>query len=742
MTDAPTGLADLLVPPHEGAAPVVLESTVRAAMHGDRSPGTVLAICHPLRLDKVPRGVFEGLQQAGYDVRLVETLADREASIAQIRDALVEARATDGPLDLLVISGDGSLDHHVLVAAFWAFYPNLVRTRAGEVSVRPPDAHAWASLPAVYARWLQRPLPTGEGVPTDERTIHALWVLRAKLAPMLARERDIDKIAAKLGYASDDPRLRLGVLAALLPTWVTLRADGFDLEGLAAAAQEHAFQGLYPFIRAIAVYPAGTAADNALYAGVPGWTYAQLARKLAPWSWLHGLRDRLEARAKQHFLDFFLRDSVVVPARFSVVAFDGAWHWLCSHAAGGPGGGRFFAPDLEAKTGGVLGYLKRIPSVVIGEGLLGSTSARVRTWRADGTPKLDHRGRLVEGLYTNRTFIAAVGSVPSTNPTSFVGQSSFVLAPPLFTRANGLDLTGLLSFIEAISKGVLARGMHLLGLGTGRLAGGGRFWFASPENQLTLTEGELLDVRYEDAAGRPRFVPTQVSGDPFQATSMTLRVAWGPLPMLASTRSLLLAAAQRSLARLRQTQTWQLTVEFIGGLPWFRHDVGQAWTDALAAHTGVVEPPRTLPRRLDRAQRKLLDRWEALGTGPFVDTTEQGLSLGRRGRYAHTSDQAAHLVVVRDRGGVLLVRQVRRAAASEAIYEARTTYRKHFGAWVVHERQLRRWSPDEPPVIVSETRWFRDADAFQHDAPSFFPFIRANPEQRVWTEVTEEGSEP
>lgn len=738
-----SGLPTEPPPPHsEDLEPGVIESYVRAAMHRDRAPGSVLAVCHPLRMYKVPRRLFDLLRMAGFHVEIVETQRDRAESVRGIRDALRSLSERGDAIDVLVFSGDGSLDHHVLVAAFWAFYPELVTERKGALWVEPPTEDELDQVPTSIRQAFLEPLPNGAGLATNEANLHAVWVLRARIEGLVGRGASPERIARRAGLPRTDPLLRLAVAAVALPQRTVLRADGFDLSRLARATQEHTFQGLYPYLRSIAAYPCGTAADNALYAGVPGWAYAQASRFLVRWTGLDGLRRWWEERAQQRFLAFFTRDSVVVPARFSIVAFDGDWQVLSSHAAGGPGGGRFFAADLESKTGGLLGYLARIPSVLVKEGLLGRTIVRVKALSAAGREKFSTEARLVEGLYTNRTFIAGVGSVPATNPTSFAGHSSLVLGPPIWYRDTSgtlqVDFRGLLSFVEAIVKGVVARAMHGMGMGVGRLAGGGRFAAAAPEHQVTLTEGEVVDMSFLDLDRRPRFVPTQVSGDPFQATRMTIRVAWGPLPLLAATDSLLLAAAQRSLSRLRQARGWRVRSVFIGGLHWFRHLVGPEWSPELCASTGLFAPPRHLPRRLGPAQKLLLARWRQLGTGGFVDTTEQGLALGRRGRYAHNSDQSAHLVVLRERSGTLLVRQVRRAGEDGAIFEARSLYRSWWGGWVIHESQARRWRPSEQPVLLQEEHYFRDAEAFRLEAPAFFPFVSHGEEEVVWHDITDE----
>ncbi|MCA9568612.1 MAG: hypothetical protein KC656_12255, partial [Myxococcales bacterium] len=635
-------------------------------------------------------------------------------------------------------SGDGSLDHHVLVAAFWAFYPELVAPIEGGIEVTPPSREELQALDPELRSIFLHPLPSGEGVVPVEATVQRIWALRNRIAGPIARGQAPWRIAQRAGVPETDVLLRLAVLATVLPHRVRLRAAGFDLAGLAQATQEHTFQGLYPYIRAIACYPAGTAADNALYAGVPGWSYAQASRYLTRYAWLDGWRRSWEDRLTARFVAWF-KAAVVVPARFSVVAFDDEWQAISSHAAGGPGGGRFFQADLEAKTGGLLGYLLRIPQV-LWNGALDDTVVAVRAETVEGAPKMETTGRMVEAMFSNRAFIGGLGAIPSTNPTSFAGQSSLVMGPALWYRDGAgrlqADLTGLLTFFEAVVKGVLGRALHLVGVGAGTLGGGGRFLTAKPHHQITLTEGESARLDFMGPGGRPRYVPTQVSGDPYQATSMQVRVAWGPLPLLAGLDSLLLAAAQRSLTRLRQVQSWQLQVVYVGGLAWFRHRVGRDWSQAFCEETGLFAPPVTLPRNLGKGQGYLLRLWSALGAGRFVDTTEQGLSLGRRGRYAHNNDQTCHLVMLRERG-TLLVRQVRKAPDGR-IYEARTTYRSWFGGWVVHDSQTRSWTGNDAPSILMEEHYFRDAEAFRLDAPGFFPFVAGDEDGKVLRDVTSE----
>ncbi len=102
--------------------------------------------------------------------------------------------------------------------------------------------------------------------------------------------RGSERIARRADRSLRDPALRLAVVAAALPHRVRLRADGFDLSGLAVAARAHTFQGLYSLLRSIPVYPAGTAADNAGYVGVADWTYAQLSKWVTRFDALDGLR--------------------------------------------------------------------------------------------------------------------------------------------------------------------------------------------------------------------------------------------------------------------------------------------------------------------------------------------------------------------------------------------------------------------------------------------------------------------
>lgn len=499
--------------------------------------GRVLAVWHPLRRHKVPRGLLEALRGEGLDVREVETLADRVQSVRRIARALREAHEPGVPLDVLVLTGDSSLDHHVLTGAYRAFRPELTPERPGEITVRAPDA---PGPEADWLRdWLEAPLDTSAFDPTEAWVRHH-WSLRAEVTARLARARSVEQLAQGLSASAEE--LRLAAYGACWPGAVTIRPHGFDLSGLGASDAP----GLDRYLRAIVAYPAGTAADNALYAGIPGWGFAQGQRlaRLVP-----GLRAAWERALVRRFVRAY-RDGVVVPARHSVVALDGDWQWLSSHAAGGPASGRFFAPDLRAHTGGMWGYLVRIPSVVFGEGVLGSTFVRTRAHDRDGAVRLATEGRFVEALYSNRAFIAGVGSVPSTNPSSRAGASTLVLGPPLLycdrQRRLRFVTSGLLTFFESIAKGLLARVLHGVGLGVGRLAGGGRFVMAQPGHQTTLAEGESVAVSFHDRDGRPRFVPAQVSGEPCQVRSMTIRVAWGALPLLAAPGSLLLDAARRA----------------------------------------------------------------------------------------------------------------------------------------------------------------------------------------------------
>ncbi|MFT4628768.1 MAG: hypothetical protein ACI8PZ_007464 [Myxococcota bacterium] len=716
------GLAAAPVPTDDATAGQ-LESYVRAGMHTDREPGTVVAICHPLRMYKVPEGLLDGLRAAGFDVRVVETQAARAASISGIRDALVAAAAEERPLDVVVFSGDGSLDHHVLVAAYQAFFPELVLDRPGEIRLDTPSTDAVGRLSSEY-RAAFLPPPSVEGIAPDDQTIRRIWALRMHIRRPLTRGASLHRVARAAGASPGDRLLRIAAFASLFPEHAVLRPDGYDLGPLAEASRDDTYRGLYPFIRSIAVYPCGTAADNALYAGVPGWAFAQAAKWLHRFPALHSLRDRWGASARQQFIDYFTRDGVVVPARLSVVGMDGDWQLLCSHAASGPAGGRFFEGDLEKKSGGLLSYLAKIPSVLLDEGLFNRTLVRVRAFSASRSKRLDTLGRLVEGLYTNRAFIAGVGSIPSANPTGFVGQSSLVVGPPLMYRdlqgSLRLDRRGLFAFTEAIIKGLLGRGMHMVGLGVGRLAGGGRFASLSPDQQITLREGESVRLDFADLDRRPKSVSTQVSGDPFQAHRMDIRVAWGPLPLLAAPDSLLIAAAQRSLSRLRAEQTWHLDTHFIGGLAYYRHRSGPEWSLELATRTGLVQPPRTLPGRLDRAQSRMMDRFRLAGVAGFVDTTEQGFALGRRGRHAHDTEQRAHVVVLRTRSRTLLVRQIRQVDGQ--VFEARTHYRYWWGSWVITDNHVREWSAEGEARVIQEERWFRSAEAFQAEAPAFFPF--------------------
>jgi len=728
--------------PLDDLGPDELEMYVRGSMHQDRKPGNLLIVCHPLRLYKVPRNLFESLEHAGFNVKIVETHPNRVTSVTGIRDAFLAHSSPGVPLDLMVLSGDGSLDHHVLVAAYWAFYPELVTYREGSISCEAPSSAELARIPNIYRRTFVEPLPDVTHLQPKDDTIREIWLLRDALKSALLKQKSMTRLTRIAERHLQDPLFRVAVMAALFPDRVTLRPHGFDLSGLATATQEQAFQGLYGYIRSIAAYPAGTASDNALYAGVPGWVYSQISRFLqAPM--LEGMRTWLERRVTNRFLNFYLRESVVVPARCSLIAFDGDWQVISSHAAGGPGSGHFFSADLSSKTRGMWGYLARIPKVVIQEGLFGSTIVRIKTTAADGRIKSLVEDQIAEGLYTNRAFIAGVGSVPSTNPTSFAGQSSLIIVPPIWYRdKNGrrrINLRGLGCMIEAILKGATGRVLHICGMDPGSLAGGGQFTLAAPENQITVKEGEEIDISYLHRHGGHRFVAVQVSGDPFQARQMTIRTAWGPLPMLANTNSLLLSSAKRSLADLRIEQTFRLKRVYIGGLHYFCHRTGQSWSASFCQQTGLFAPPHHLPRRLVKAQRRLLERWSKMGTGDFVDTSERGWKLKRRGRYAHNNDQSAHLVLLREHRRVLLVRQVRSGVDCDRIYETLTRYRAFGPYYVIHDSQTRCWASGENPEILQEAYYFRSADEYRQEAPSFFPFVEDSAKELFLAELTDEA---
>lgn len=732
-------------PPPSAAdmSPDQVEFYVRSAMHQDRSPGQLLVVMHPAKRFKVPRGLFAVLRDKGFGVTEVETQADRIASVTGIRDALLAASQLEGPLDLLVVSGDGSLDHHVLIAAYWAFFPDLVQRREGCIDVSGVSEADLASLPRDYRQtFFAQPVDCSSLDPSDA-TLIEIWLLRMRLESALRKGKAANKIAKKAKRAVDDPLLRVAILATLFPDKVCLRAHGFDLSALVAASQQQTFQGLYPYIRAIAAYPAGTAADNAVFAGVPGWGFASRAKILTRWRFLGWWRRRAERKLIAAFVRYFTSDSVVVPARVSFVGFDGAWQRISSHAAGGPGAGRFFAADFVSKTKGMLGYLMRIPSAIINEGVFGSTLVRLRALDTVGREKIFAEQHLVEGLYTNRTFIGGVGSVPTTDPTSFAGQSSLCILPTIWAMdkkgRRGLNLRGLGVFFEAIFKGVFARILHLSGFGVGRLAGGGKLFSLLPEQQVAIKEGEQIEIEYMHLNGQPRACTVHVSGDPFHAQRMSIRVAWGPIPLLADTHSLLLAATRRSLANVRVQKSFKLRGVYIGGDYHFHHHLGDEWDDEFSTLSGLLRPRLHLPRALPAAQKSMIDAWQKAGAGEFLDTTASGLSLWRRGRYAHNNDQSAHLIMVRDSGGSVLVRQVRLLPGEDKrVFENRSTYLLRGPSYIIQRSQTLAWLPGQHPQIVQEDHYFRDTEAFQLEAPSFFPVVAADPDDPTLLDAGDE----
>ena len=143
--------------------------------------------------------------------------------------------------------------------------------------------------------------------------------------------------------------------------------------------------------------------------------------------------------------------------------------------------------------------------------------------------------------------------------------------------------------------------------------------------------------------------------------------------------------------------------------------------------TGLDPEQRARAEELAARTATVMASNMSVGITVLDSLVEQGLALGRRGRYAHNSDHSAHLMILRERGG-LLVRQVRRLG--ETIYEGRTLYSGWAGGWVIHENQVRRTDPGQAPIIVQEEHFFRDAEALRQEGASFFPFVG---EGRNWT---------
>jgi len=221
-----------------------------------------------------------------------------------------------------------------------------------------------------------------------------------------------------------------------------------------------------------------------------------------------------------------------------------------------------------------------------------------------------------------------------------------------------------------------------------------------------------------------------VSGDPFQAYRLGIRPAWGPIPLLGRSNSLLLAATRRSLADLRLQQSYRLGRVYIGGVRFFRHHTGEEWSREFSARTGLLQPPNHLPHSLPLAQRRLLEAWQKGGAGEFVDTTQSGLAPLRKGRYAHNNDQSAHLLILKEPEGTLLVRQVRAMGDNGGeIFETRSYYRSVYGSYIIYRSQSVVWHGNENPRVLQEDHFFRSAEAFQQDAPTFFPVVARLPEE-------------
>ncbi len=730
------GLLDVPVPPVPipHLDPVQLEPYILAGIHRDLKPGNVLVVLHPAKLYKVPEGLFEDLERAGFGITIQETARDTLASVQAIRDRLLELHAQSPPLDVIVMGGDGTLDQHFLTAAYVAFYPELVRSVPGRMDASGVGREHLERVPERLRDGfaLHEQLPEVE--PTEEN-IRTVWLLRSRLQRIKPSKATVRRVLRAVEREPDDPLLRHALLATYCPEAVTLLPDHFDLSGLAEASQADTFRGLYPFLRCVVSYPAGTAADHAVFAGVPGWIYGLAAKWLRRLSWLRPLQRRLGRRARRAFLDYFASSGTVVPARLSVTRVDGHWHRLASHAVGGPASGHFFSGDLTRKAKTVTGYLMRTPKVIYGA--FSSPVVEVESLDASKRRKSWVRGLLAEGLYTNRTFIGGVGSLPTTTPTSFGGESSLVVVPPMVyrdpdTRRWKVTLRPLLTFGEAIAKGVLARAMHLVGLNPGRLAGEGKLFCLQPQYQVAIQEGEEISIRYLDDAGQPRAVAAQISGDPIQACDLGIKVLWGPIPLLAARRSLLLESTRRTLNHLRLQQSYRLERAYIGGVHHFRHTAGPLDRESAPGVTGLANPPVYLPLSLKWAQTRLLESWRELGTGEFVDTSAPGLGRRGGGLCCHNNDHSAHLLVLREGRSALLVRQVRRGGpAGLDVFETRTRYRRKLGSFAIDQSQTIQHPAEGPPLILMEERYFRDAEEFQQMAPTYFPLLAGSPDSPV-----------
>ncbi|MFT4974823.1 MAG: hypothetical protein ACI8S6_000706 [Myxococcota bacterium] len=720
-------MASLVAPsqPIAELSPEHLEQFIIAGIHQDRSPGRVLVILHPLKTYKLPDGLFEGLEDSGFQVTIQHTAADELESVCGIRDALLVAAAEPEPLDVIVIGGDGTIDHHFLLGAAAAFYPELVTLRPGTLAVEGLAEADLAELPGDWVSKLRLLEPIEAQEPSQEE-VREIWVLRMRIEDAIRKRWSVRKLLSKLDRAADDPVLRVAVLATAAPERVTLHAPGFDLAGLAGATQEQTFRGLYPWVRSVTAYPAGTAADNAVFSGIPGLLLGLSSRTLRRFMVLAPLHRWLSRRTLDDFLDVFCRDSTIVPTRISLISLDGRWQRIGSHATGGPGSGRLFAGDLVSKPAGVTGYVMRLLPALLKEAVFGTTQLSIEAYSAHGELKSSMSGGIAEGLYTNRTFLAAMGSVPTTAPTSFAGESSLVMLPAILSRRPGgpreVSLLGLMAITEAAFKGITSRLMHFVGLDPGRFAGEGDLISLPPSYQVSLKEGAEVRIRYSDASGFPRAVPIQISGDAYQASRMQMRVFWGPLPMLAANGSLLHASARRTLRHLRLQTSYNLKATSIGGVHYFWYGAGAMARHEIEAQTGVAAPRLHLHRDLRTAAEQICARWQALDTGAFVDTSGPGLSLGRNEVRMHNNDQSAHVLLLRNSWRRLLVRQVRRTA-DDAVVEARSHYRRSFGAWVIMDSQILRWESDQTARILYEEHFFRDAQNFQGAAPSFFPLL-------------------
>jgi hypothetical protein len=63
------------------------------------------------------------------------------------------------------------------------------------------------------------------------------------------------------------------------------------------------------------------------------------------------------------------------------------------------------------------------------------------------------------------------------------------------------------------------------------------------------------------------------------------------------------------------------------------------------------------------------------------------------------------------------------------IYETRSHYRAMAFSYIIHRSQTIVWKGSDHPRLLQEEYFFRNAETFQREAPTFFPVVGSSPQE-------------